>query len=84
MTFSVDWDPSTFYREQEYTDTMSFILAHAITLTGTGNNVQAATCINYMGQTWPETGKELLQILQKALENGAESICRGKTFNTLR
>ena len=51
MHFAVDWDPSLFAREQQYDAPLSAVLAHAITLTGYGNNLQAATCEKYLEQT---------------------------------
>ncbi|KAI0594169.1 hypothetical protein F4775DRAFT_606762 [Biscogniauxia sp. FL1348] len=70
IRFEVDWNPHAFFHEQQYTQSPSEILAGAITLTGSGNNVQAATCLQYLEQTWPETGPQVLSLLQQLLGGG--------------
>ncbi len=82
VTFAVDWDPSRFYKEQGYTNSISDALAHAITITGTGNNVQAATCTSYMHQTWPETGKQLLDFIRNSLDDSVNSTYRGNMLRS--
>ncbi|KAK4184498.1 hypothetical protein QBC35DRAFT_505834 [Podospora australis] len=85
MQFEVDWDPFEFVREQEYNQPLSYVLAHAITLTGHGNNLQAITCAGYMQQTWPDTGPQLLAFLRKLTDTPSE-YCKeslpGKTVLT--
>ncbi len=68
MLFVVDWNPFLFLREQGYDYPPSYVLAHAITLTGHGSNLQAATTEDYMKQTWPETGPQVLALLQQAIQ----------------
>ncbi|KAI9854954.1 MAG: hypothetical protein M1813_000619 [Trichoglossum hirsutum] len=75
IEFEVDWDPSAFFHEQQYHRTSSEILAHAITLTGNGNNVQAAVCLQYMTQSWPSTGPALLQLLRRSIEDENMQSC---------
>ncbi|KAI5923380.1 hypothetical protein F4810DRAFT_668607 [Camillea tinctor] len=69
VRFEVDWNPCTFFHEQQYTQSPSEIIVGAITLTGSGDNVQAATCLQYLDQTWPETGSYLLKLLQRLLDS---------------
>jgi hypothetical protein len=76
IEFEVDWDPSAFFHEQQYHRTSSEILAHAITLTGNGNNVQAAVCLQYMTQSWPSTGPALLQLLRRSIEDENMRSCQ--------
>lgn len=71
ILFTVDWDPFLFAQEQQYDVTLSRVLTHAITLTGHSNNLQAARCEGYLKQTWPETGTQLLSLIQRCAENGA-------------
>ncbi|KAK1753821.1 hypothetical protein QBC47DRAFT_387182 [Echria macrotheca] len=71
MHITVDWDPRSFSQEQQYEFPLSRVLAQSITLTGCGNNLQAATCEEYLQQTWPETGRPLLALLQKCADNGS-------------
>ncbi|KAK3305182.1 uncharacterized protein B0T15DRAFT_531556 [Chaetomium strumarium] len=68
MHFTVDWDPILFAQEQQYDAPLRCVLAQAITLTGHGNNLQAATCESYLQQTWPESGLKILSLLQTAVE----------------
>ncbi|KAK4161145.1 hypothetical protein QBC43DRAFT_218302 [Cladorrhinum sp. PSN259] len=70
MIFTIDWDLFAFSREQQYDKPLSLVLAHAITLTGYGNNLLATTCQDYLRQTWPETGSALLSLLQQAADGG--------------
>ncbi|UNI19548.1 hypothetical protein JDV02_005728 [Purpureocillium takamizusanense] len=77
MHFVVPWDPFLFLQEQEYEKPLSYVLAHAITLTGHGNDLQAATCESYMRQTWPNTGLQFLEFLQRAVKSESGT-CEGK------
>ena len=75
MHFAVDWDPSLFAREQQYDAPLRAVLAQTITLTGHGNNLQAATCEKYLEQTWPHSGTAILELIQRAVgskEGGSE------------
>jgi hypothetical protein len=71
MRFVIDWDPLRFAEEQQYNAALGHVLAHAITLTGYGNSLQAATCADYIKQTWPETGTQLLSLIQASAEGGS-------------
>ena len=73
MRITVDWDPRLFSQEQQYDGPLSRVLAQAITLTGNGSNLQAATCEEYLQQTWPETGRPLLSLLQQCADGGSNS-----------
>jgi len=64
MSFVVHWDPVRFHAEQEYGAPLTDVLERAVTITGYGNDVQVSTCLDYMSQTWPETGIALLRFLQ--------------------
>ncbi|KAK4224029.1 hypothetical protein QBC38DRAFT_34047 [Podospora fimiseda] len=69
--FNVSWDYPSFYRLQQFTDTMQNILMHAITITGDleGNQVQVTSCLEYMAQLWPQTGPRLLNFLGELFQN---------------
>ncbi|KAK0742251.1 hypothetical protein B0T21DRAFT_360949 [Apiosordaria backusii] len=45
------------------------LLERVVTLTGHGNHVQATTCLAYMSQTWPKTGKALLRYLCRVFQS---------------
>ncbi|KAF2689770.1 hypothetical protein K458DRAFT_384408 [Lentithecium fluviatile CBS 122367] len=65
----MDWDLPNFLKTQEYGSTLESALERAITITGSEINAQATTCLDYMCQTWPSTGREVLGMLKKALKS---------------
>ena len=86
-TFDVDWDLPGFLRQQRYDTTLEIAIERAITLTGSIVNVQALSCLDYMCQTWPSTGNEVVRTLQNALSqqdlsSSSESISNGILFHT--
>jgi hypothetical protein len=76
--FVMDWDVVTFLRRQNYCLSLDIALERAITITGSGTIAQALSCVEYMQQTWPFSGRAVLQILQKALRS-LDFACTGKT-----
>lgn len=69
IEYHFDWDLSAFHAEQQYLCSVEQVLEQAITITGHGNDVQAATCSQYVNQTWGERGILILHILQQAVLN---------------
>lgn len=67
VSYYLDWNLSTFHTEQQYSCTVGQVLEQAITITGYGNDVLAATCLQYVSQTWGDTGVHLLHVLQQAV-----------------
>jgi DNA-directed RNA polymerase subunit RPC12/RpoP len=67
LSFDIDWDPRGFLDEQNYDTTISTALERAITITGTYENAQALTCMEYMAKVWPETGQDTILALQAAV-----------------
>lgn len=65
--FYMDWDLPSFLRRQEYGITLEAAIERAITITGSSCNAQALSCLEYMRQTWPSSGPEIVRVLQKAL-----------------
>jgi len=65
--FDMDWDLPNFLRGQEYDTTLEIAIERAITVTGSSSNAQALSCMDYMCQTWPSSGREVVRVLQKAL-----------------
>ncbi|KAL3460111.1 hypothetical protein BJX64DRAFT_278717 [Aspergillus heterothallicus] len=60
LTISMPWDPVGFCNYQEYANDVSEALARAITLTGSRRAAQALTTEQYMCQTWPSSGRDIL------------------------
>lgn len=77
MKFKVDWNPNLFVQEQCYQSAPETALHDAITLTGSTSMGQAATCAQYLQQTWPAIGLEILELLQDfARDRGTQSAFR--------
>ncbi|KAI1745785.1 hypothetical protein F4680DRAFT_403240 [Xylaria scruposa] len=75
--FNIDWDPLAFFAQQRYTTSPAEAIKGVITVTGTSQDAQAATCSEYMKQTWPVTGKIMLQLVKQVLgsETGLRQQC---------
>jgi len=71
-TFEVDWDPLAFVKEQQYTVSPEIALERAITLTGSANDAQAVTTANYLFQTWPATGKQVMRLVMDVVRNSID------------
>ena len=67
--FDMDWDLPNFLRNQEYGTTLEIAVERAITVTGSRSNAQALSCMDYMCQTWPSSGREVVRVLQMALRS---------------
>lgn len=66
VVFNIDWDLSAFLKDQEYEErTGDEAISTAITITGFPNCAQATTTIEYLDQTWPATGRWILQVLRE-------------------
>ncbi len=68
-TFEIYWDPISFVIEQEYTEDPDVALGRAITLTGSQNDGQALTSRQYLCQTWPATGEDMMRLIKDVVEN---------------
>ncbi|KAI0967117.1 hypothetical protein F4678DRAFT_252391 [Xylaria arbuscula] len=77
VRFNLDWDPLAFFVEQQYTTKPAEAIVGVITVTGTSQDAQAATCSEYMKQTWPVTGELTLQLVKQVLdgETGIRQQC---------
>lgn len=67
--FLIDWNFITFLKTQGYSAVLddTAVFGNIITLTGTAANAQASMCKEYMLQTWPSTGHEVIALVQNAL-----------------
>lgn len=68
LIFGVDWNPLTFIIDQRYSGDPSVALLNAITLTGSPKNAQALSCVDYLNQTWPLSGKIIVSLLRKLMQ----------------
>jgi hypothetical protein len=69
VTFEVEWDPVAFVKEQEYTEEPGRAIEMAITLTGSAEDAQALTCVQYLCQTWPSTGGHIMQLIKDVVRD---------------
>ncbi|KAM0214176.1 hypothetical protein ACHAQI_003800 [Fusarium lateritium] len=85
MTYTVDWDLIGFFRNRGISPPFSAALPDILCLTGTWHEAQATTVIEYMDQTWPQSGRSLITLLQtllSALEKEDEtSVISQHTFS---
>ncbi len=65
----LDWDPLTFFGKQRYTMNPAEALDGVVTLTGSCLDAQAATCREYVNQTWPLTGEIIMELVKKVLDD---------------
>ncbi|OKL58696.1 hypothetical protein UA08_06282 [Talaromyces atroroseus] len=64
MTFRIEWDPKAFILNQKYSEKPEDAIERAIVVTGTITDAQALTCRQYLCQTWPSSGLEILQLVK--------------------
>ncbi|KAL7901943.1 hypothetical protein HDV64DRAFT_267145 [Trichoderma sp. TUCIM 5745] len=64
LTFTADWDPVLFLKEQEYRESLEKAVERAITITGSKIDAQAVTTTQYLQQIWPSSGIHLLHVVK--------------------
>lgn len=67
VTFEVECNLLGFIKDQEYDEAAAEVIPRVITLTGSFGDAQATTCEQYLLQTWPTVGCNLLLAIQGAL-----------------
>ncbi|KAJ1326978.1 ankyrin repeat domain-containing protein 50 [Microdochium nivale] len=72
LSIAVDWQPFEFLLGQGYHLPPQEVVSEVLVLTGTPRHAQASTCLEYMQRTWPVTGFQTLQCVQKILCHGAD------------
>ncbi|CAG9990680.1 unnamed protein product [Clonostachys byssicola] len=70
VRFDLEWDIFQFFKAQKYLKPPDEVLEGVITLTGSCLDAQAATCAQYMHQTWPLAGEATLQLVKDILRDG--------------
>lgn len=77
MTFVVEWDPIAFLLSQNYLEKPEDAIEKVITVTGSVTDAQALTCRQYLCQTWPSTGTEIMQVIKDVLRSArSEESCQ--------
>ncbi|XHG05755.1 hypothetical protein AWENTII_008968 [Aspergillus wentii] len=67
VVYRIKWDPFQFFQSQGYNEEPADAIVGVITLTGSAEKSQALTCSQYMRQTWPSSGPQVLQLTQDTL-----------------
>lgn len=86
--FHVDLNLDAYMEQKGHIGCPSDVLPQIICLTGSTTDAQATTVVQYMRQTWPETGKIVLEMIQDALQrsigaSGDLQVTRKSRFATL-
>ncbi|KAI9370912.1 hypothetical protein BJX61DRAFT_548656 [Aspergillus egyptiacus] len=63
------WDPVGFSDSQDYKEEAPVAIARAITLTGSPSAAQALTTSQYLRQTWPPSGQDIVELIQEVLRD---------------
>ncbi|KAL2845227.1 hypothetical protein BJY01DRAFT_247813 [Aspergillus pseudoustus] len=87
-SFVIEWSPIAFFKGQRYEGRADVIFDKVLTLTGSLDDAQAMTCGEYMRQTWPTTGTQIIAAIKKALSTNqggsSECVLPGGTTVNLR
>ncbi|KAJ3545042.1 hypothetical protein NM208_g2710 [Fusarium decemcellulare] len=67
-TFELEWDIFEFFEMQVYSRPPHEVFEGVVTLTGSSVDAQAATCAQYLGQTWPSTAGDMVALMERVLE----------------
>lgn len=67
-TFQLDWNIIEFFKTQDYSKEPHEVFESVITITGSCQDAQAATCAQYIKQTWPITGEIVIGLVKDVLK----------------
>ncbi|RAQ50712.1 hypothetical protein AFGD_002709 [Aspergillus flavus] len=70
VKFTLNWDLMAFVKEQEYDTNKEGFLGRIITITGTRQDAQAMTCLQYLHQTWQSFEDNILRLVEATLLDG--------------
>ncbi len=80
VKFELQWDLIGFLLGQEYCEevrgareSLHTLIRRVITLSGDEDIVQALPCAEYMGQIWPTTSADFIQLLEDIVKSPAQS-----------
>lgn len=72
-TFRLDWDIVGFFNAQEYLKEPDEAFEGVITITGSYQDAQAATCTQYIKQMWPLIGKAIIRLVKEVFRGTGQS-----------
>ncbi|KAF5725137.1 Pfs NACHT ankyrin domain-containing protein [Fusarium mundagurra] len=67
VTIELEWNLFQFFETQDYPKHSHEVFDGVITLTGSCHDAQAATCAQYLFQTWPSTARQVIELLKESL-----------------
>ncbi|KAF5701879.1 hypothetical protein FMUND_13712 [Fusarium mundagurra] len=67
MTYILRWDLMRLMRRARISSDFANALPNILCLTGSWNEAQATTVVEYMEQTWPQSGGAIITLLQEIL-----------------
>ncbi|EUC39412.1 hypothetical protein COCCADRAFT_152 [Bipolaris zeicola 26-R-13] len=73
-TFELLWNPPHYLKDQRPHDDAEEVLGDTITLTGTVNDAQALTALEYLCQVWPDSGMHVMQLITDIVCQDSEHI----------
>lgn len=80
ISFYLDWTPLEFLDEQQYTERLDVAIERVITITGSPQEAQAMTCVEYLNQTWPLVGVKLLSMVKELITTRIGDYVHGKAI----
>lgn len=66
--FQLDWDIINFFNTQGHFEELDEVFEKVITITGSCQDAQAATCAQYIKQTWPFIGEIVIRLVKDVLK----------------
>jgi hypothetical protein len=77
-TFELLWNPLHYLKDQPPHDDAEEVLGNAITFTGTVNDAQALTALEYLCQVWPDSGVHVMKLITDVACQNSEHIATGE------
>ncbi|KAJ8116705.1 hypothetical protein OPT61_g1930 [Boeremia exigua] len=71
-TFELLWNPLQFIKDHQFDESTEGVLEEAITLTGTIDDAQALTTLEYLCQVWPASGVYVMQLITEVACNSPD------------
>lgn len=76
--FELDFDILGFFETERYSGPPEEVFEGVVTVTGSCRDAQAATCAQYLCQTWPSSGEAMVQLIKGALHAGMDQTIERK------
>jgi hypothetical protein len=77
-TFELFWNPLQYVKDQKYDESPEEVLEGAITLTGTVDDAQALTTLEYLCQVWPTSGVHVMRLITEVTRDVPGRLATGE------